>query len=685
MTDKKTFNIAVQSGPTPAVEEVGPPTSDNHANMMQAAIKFAVAPTKKSNLTEVAINKVYRKSRLLFLLLPNWNQAYAPYNVARLVALTKENGYKTDAIDLNSKAFNDHKNWGIDFDPWSPTRDWKWRGESYHTDLHEHLEPLLQKYLDYITETKPTVIGMTLYYCNEEPSKWLAKEIKKRHPEMIIIVGGSQAQESFWKPIPEFDYVVSGEGEKILLEILEEIELTEKPPAEQVWIKQEDGQRLSLDALPMPDYSHFDFSEYGIPNGVNSEISRGCIAKCTFCSETHFWKYRGRTANSVLDEITELYHTRGITFVNFIDSLVNGNLKELRAFAEGVIERGLKINWMGYARNDKRMDAEYMKLLGESGCSMLNYGCESGSNKVLDAMNKKVTREEIEANFRDGAAAGITAATNWIVGFPNEEPQDLYETLTLIWRNRNMKVGCLSNGVGFSIPPGTIVAQNFEKYDILNSFYLDNWSNSNFTKTKMHRLVRVKLFTILEHYLITHVGLELYGMRPGMGNFYNLTCDAANAREMEFEEFDFNIIKPGISSFADSLVNEIWPLLRLWWCTLGAFKVQIIFDPEKDANEYGPMLSGGYSAVHNFDIDADGNWTADFSYDYKDIENGWTYADFNHVDSIGANRARKLAIEGSDGKAFFSNDRYQKIIARQEELNKIDFSFKYQYNGTGKW
>ena len=123
MTDKKTFNIAVQSGPTPAVEEVGPPTSDNHANMMQAAIKFAVAPTKKSNLTEVAINKVYRKSRLLFLLLPNWNQAYAPYNVARLVALTKENGYKTDAIDLNSKAFNDHKNWGIDFAPWSPTRD----------------------------------------------------------------------------------------------------------------------------------------------------------------------------------------------------------------------------------------------------------------------------------------------------------------------------------------------------------------------------------------------------------------------------------------------------------------------------------------------------------------------------------------------------------------------------------
>ena len=163
--------------------------------------------------------------------------------------------------------------------------------------------------------------------------------------------------------------------------------------------------RLDLDSLPFPDYSDFDFSEYQMPNGASSELSRGCVAKCVFCTEVHFWKYRGRMAGSILNEIEYQYRTHGIDFVWFIDSLVNGNLKELRAFALGVVERGLKIRWQGYARCDGRMDLEYFKDLKDSGCHQLNYGVESGSQRVLDDMKKgdivaelPITREDFRRN-----------------------------------------------------------------------------------------------------------------------------------------------------------------------------------------------------------------------------------------------------------------------------------------------
>ena len=81
--------------------------------------------------------------------------------------------------------------------------------------------------------------------------------------------------------------------------------------------------------------------KYTFPNGALIAISRGCIAKCTFCEETHYYKYRQRTAVSTLDEVRHMYYTYGTNVFYFVDSLVNGNPNELRAFAEGVKAEGL--------------------------------------------------------------------------------------------------------------------------------------------------------------------------------------------------------------------------------------------------------------------------------------------------------------------------------------------------------
>jgi radical SAM superfamily enzyme YgiQ (UPF0313 family) len=317
--------------------------------------------------------------------------------------VAKQAGYQSKIIDANIKAYRYYKHQfenKLDYKLWDPTTIWRWCDSNYQ-EIHTYLEPFLLKILDEIVEYKPNLLGFTIYQMNEEPTKWMIQQVKEKLPNVKIAVGGPNVQKGYFIKEEYYDYVVSGEGEEAILRILDEVEHNTIHPNQQYLVQPED-QRLNLNKFPMPDYATIDFNEYKIPNGVTTELSRGCIAKCTFCEETHFWKYRQRMAIDALEEVEYLYNEKGTRVFWFIDSLVNGNLKELRAFAKGIIAKELDIKWTGYARCDGRMNLEYMQDLADSGCVYLNYGCESGSQHVLDDMAKGVTIAEMEQNFRDG-------------------------------------------------------------------------------------------------------------------------------------------------------------------------------------------------------------------------------------------------------------------------------------------
>ena len=680
----------VKETPTPA--EAMPELDDKHLKVMQAIMPYA-RNTPQKNLTEVVINNVTRKSKILFMLLPEWAFNFPPYNLARLLSVVKEAGYAGDAVDLNVKAWRDHENWGIDFDPWHGSKEWRWMGESYHTHLHHHMLPLLEKYLNYIRDGGFTVVSFSLYYCNQEPTDWMAREIKRRMPHIAIMVGGPQCH-AFppGNDKPYYDYVVTGEGEEIILKILEEVEQTGVPP-QQVIIRQVDGQRLDLDKLPWADYSHFDLSEYRMPNGVNAEFSRGCTAKCVFCSETHFWKYRGRSAGGILEEVISLNHNYGIDYIWFLDSLVNGNLKELRAFTKGIIASGIRIKWTGYARCDERMDAEYYDDLAASGCQMLSYGIESGSNAVLEAMDKRVSVNEIEQNLRDGERVGVGAHSNWIIGFPTEKPQHFYESMSLIWRNRG-GLDVVACGHGFTEPPDTIISQNSEKYGMIKAYYMNNWITGDYSNSKVHRLIRLITFNIMLKN--TPGKLEIL---PGsqtrqieLANFdtakyHNVVFDNPELfNSIEYDEFDFNIIKPAINPLADTVVNEIWPLLRLLWRTRGAYTIQVRITPEMAMNEFGDRLGCNFNALYDLRVEADGSWTADFKFNFKQDKNAWRYQDYSKETSMSASRARLLAVPGSNGEiASDWVETFHKHLKQVEQLQQLDLGFQYNFAGTGSF
>ena len=672
-------------------------SSDKHITTLNAIAQYA-KPTEQKNTTTVEIISAKRNTKLMLVLLPQWAAEFPPFNLCRLSAVAKQAGYQSKIIDANIKAYRYYKDQfenKLDYKLWDPTTIWRWCDSNYQ-EIHTYLEPFLLKVLDEIVEYKPNLLGFTIYQMNEEPTKWMIQQVKEKLPNVKIAVGGPNVQKGYFIKEEYYDYVVSGEGEEAILRILDEVEHNTIHPNQQYLVQPED-QRLNLNKFPMPDYATIDFNEYKIPNGVTTELSRGCIAKCTFCEETHFWKYRQRMAIDALEEVEYLYNEKGTRVFWFIDSLVNGNLKELRAFAKGIIAKELDIKWTGYARCDGRMNLEYMQDLADSGCVYLNYGCESGSQHVLDDMAKGVTIVEMEQNFRDGKTVGIEAATNWIVAFPTETYQDYADTMTFLYRNRDMNINNMSTGIGFGQGPETITGQNPDKFNLSYQKYLGHWITNDFKLGGTHTLMRVKCMSI---YLDQIVGNRKIGypIRPNLKKYhYSIEYKNNIQRLVNYEKFDYDIIKTNINPYADGLVNEIWPLLRSLWRANGGYTTTINFNPELDSAEFGNQYgTGKYTAEFKFDISDEGIWDADFKWNFiqhweyepykEENRQGPFFAqDFSNMTSNAAVRARKLAkpvwgIEGRTGKD------YSKLFDEENALNKsINWSFEYSYKSQGDW
>ena len=605
--DKKIFPIAAPADPVPVLD-----TSINSRDIVAAKHMMQYARKKpQANLTKLAIENVTRKTHFALILMPKWSIVFAPYSIARLAAVTRAAGYKTSVFDWNSDSWRKLRS-NFSEDPWDGwgSRDYMWHGLQYTERIEPLLVPVLEDYLQQLIELKPDVVGFSLYFTNISPTLWLIRKLRQHLPNTKIIGGGPSVFHDVKDFFAEFDHLVSGEGEELLLKILDNIE-NNQPLTEHVYYADK-TKRINLDELPFPDYTDLQVQEYLMPNAISSELSRGCVATCTFCDETHFWKFRGRQARTLIDEIENQYKTIGSDVVWFIDSLINGNLNELRAFALGVVERGLKLKWQGYARCDGRMDLEYLKDLKDGGCVMLDFGIESGSQPVLDLMKKNITVEEVEQNCRDCAKLGLNFNTEWIVGFPNETSVDFAHTMTLAWRIRSYYMLNMARGV-LNIGHLSVLKADPVRFKIHPNDFLKSWTTLDKTNTKLHRLLRFKSFNILIEQMPIY-GKKDSSRRANMHETYRVQYynNTLPKLDIVYENFDFDIIQDSslTSSFSRTLVNEMWPLFRTLWHIRdhAKFDIWVKFDPQWDLNQYGTDITSNLTAEYKFSIDDNGKW-----------------------------------------------------------------------------
>jgi anaerobic magnesium-protoporphyrin IX monomethyl ester cyclase len=583
----------------------------------------------RAGVTSVGVNVGHRKTKMTLCVLGSWAIYMPPYNLARLTSLMREAGYPTIVYDFNVESHYRLKeaNPSLD-DAWNGANYWWWQGDEYYKRIHTTYEPILKEYLEILLEDNPDIIGFSTYYTNLLPTKWMINEIRKRRPDITIVMGGPECHENYYKKPQNVDYYFIGESEQNILDFLENWENGIKPLQPAIGGLYSDT-RIDIDSLPYPDYSDFDLTKYWGKNSICAEISRGCIAKCSYCTEVYYWKFRDRGAQTVVDELEHQVKKYGISFVSFVDSLMNGNLKEFRNFCQALVDRKLGINWWGYARADGRMDLEFYKLMKAAGAQGFNYGVETGSDKVLKAINKKNTVAEINQNIIDSDKVGMKVSACWVIGAPGEDIEAFTHSFNMLWNHRARIIAC-SPGPGLGDNMGSAYDDR-EKFNInpRNKPWLGAWYSLDLMNTKLHRHIRIKLMHIWL-YLCKEYGGTITNVHSSEGDItdhFELTFDSEYINDhVEYENFDFNIIKSGHGDFADSVMNEVFGFFRMLWRVRGGFEMTLNFNPEVDHRDFIFTIAADshtYTADLYFKIDDFGNFTAKCNYyfvnNYKDV------------------------------------------------------------------
>ena len=300
---------------------------------------------------------------------------------------------------------------------------------------------------------------------------------KDKDKNAIIVLGGPQASAVDLDTLTNFqfiDLIVRGEGELTFAEVIEKLETGETfadirgitytyRENGSTKIKRNPDRELiqDLDTLPIPAYHIYPITESGNYDyeEIPLDIGRGCPYDCIYCSTAQFWKrkYRLKSIDRILKEIEFLNAKYSVREFTLTHDLFTANKKRLVEFCNALIERGLDIKWRCYGRIDI-MDSVLLEKMAEAGCIGIFYGIESGSAKMQRYIGKNLDLSEVLPVIKGTVKNGITVATSFIIGFPEETEEDLRQTIDLF-------LDCFQSGVEQSslfllVPlPGTRVYQ----------------------------------------------------------------------------------------------------------------------------------------------------------------------------------------------------------------------------------
>lgn len=188
-----------------------------------------------------------------------------------------------------------------------------------------------------------------------------------------------------------------------------------------------------LDTLPFPSRTSLPIQNYSSVLGKKSLVttmitSRGCPYRCTFC-KLNFQKTLARSADSIVDEFYEISKL-GITEVEIYDDTFTWSKKRLIEICEKLIKANLGVKFAIRDRvSSASVDLETMKLLKRAGCIRIHFGIESGVQKVIDKMQKKITLDQAIRAVSLGKKVGITVLTYFMFGNLDETEEDMLQTI----------------------------------------------------------------------------------------------------------------------------------------------------------------------------------------------------------------------------------------------------------------
>ncbi len=306
----------------------------------------------------------------------------------------------------------------------------------------------------------PDVVGVTASTVSIHNAAEIARLIQDADESVTTLIGGphiTAAPVATMKQFPVFDIGVVGEAEETIVELvdcLRDADTVQDMSGLVIRLWNIDGLILrscndavltrsrapvgNLDTLPFPAWELLpELSKHYCPPVHTVKqlpaallvTSRGCPAKCTFCDRSVFGhNMRAYSAEYVMEMILTLYHEYGIREFQFRDDNFLAFRPRLVELCRLLKAENLGVSWSLAGRVDM-VNPEILGMLSDAGCWQIWYGVESGSQRILDAINKQTKLATIRKAVQQTRKAGISPCGFFMLGMPTETEADIEATI----------------------------------------------------------------------------------------------------------------------------------------------------------------------------------------------------------------------------------------------------------------
>ncbi len=449
--------------------------------------------------------------------------------LAQLSAYLAQQGFESEIMDINIALYHRHHRPGSN--GWSDAIETVWDHDALASEfLKQEKAWIFAQYLERICRHERPVVGFSVNSSSIPSSLIVAGWLKAVRADVVVVFGGQIFNTlPNWADVvirkPQVDAVIAGDGEHTLADLLDRLRQgASLEGCRGMYIRDAEGEPVytgarppvDLDELPFADFSSFDMELYGSdhakPHDLVMMTNRGCVRRCSFCGHRTAWPgFRQMSGERIYAEIQ---HQRKVlpslrhsdSEIKFYDLLINGDMKKLMRLCDLLIsDSGPRLSWRecnAIIRPEMTEDA--CRRLYEAGCRMLIIGLESGSQRVLDIMEKGQTVEQMKAVLKNIDRAGLMTRGNFMFGHPGETEDDFRATLDFI-REMHPYIHHVYPSFTFTNLEGRLL-EDPRAWGVVPGPHALYWESADKTNTYPVRLERYRAFRQLALSLGMNVG-----------------------------------------------------------------------------------------------------------------------------------------------------------------------------------
>lgn len=295
--------------------------------------------------------------------------------------------------------------------------------------LEVHLLRLVEK-------VEPEVFGLTVYNHTLPASLFAFRLVKEKYPHIETIMGGGIFMWQLPLGSPELgfflekttgyiDKLIIGEGQHLFLKYLQ----GELPESQRVYTREDiDNKRLTYGEIGIPDHSELDMEQYPY---LATQASTSCPYRCKFCTiNLYYGDFIKKDPTRLVEEMLKMNQLYDKKVFLLMDSLLNPVIDQI---SQSLLKVDKIFYWDAYLRIGKEVcSIENTLKWRRAGFFRARIGTESGSQRILNLMDKRITVDEIRKALASLAYAGIKTTTFWIIGYPGETEADFQMTLDIV-------------------------------------------------------------------------------------------------------------------------------------------------------------------------------------------------------------------------------------------------------------